>query len=110
MSADSERDRLPFEPTRKQKKKQKVEAAAASRKAPKAGTKSESSSSHRSKRSKEDTSIPEVVSRRMLRRMIFFSGIPVGTGVLIFFASYFAITRDLVQLPNVAVLLVTLGC
>ncbi|NER84134.1 MAG: DUF3464 family protein, partial [Leptolyngbya sp. SIO1D8] len=31
-------------------------------------------------------------------------------GVLIFFASYFAITRDLVQLPNVAVLLVTLGC
>ncbi|MBU6228795.1 MAG: DUF3464 family protein [Cyanobacteria bacterium REEB459] len=54
--------------------------------------------------------IPEVVSRRMLRRMLFFSGIPTGLGVVIFFASYFLIVKAAIELPPYAVLLTTLGC
>jgi CHASE2 domain-containing sensor protein len=52
----------------------------------------------------------EAVSQRMLKRMIFFSGIPVGLGILVFFASYVLITQGIAELPNVAVLLTTLAC
>jgi len=54
--------------------------------------------------------IPEEVSRRMLRRMGILSGAPVALGVGIFFLSYYLQSRQLVELPAVAVLLVTMGC
>ncbi len=57
-----------------------------------------------------ETRIPDAVGRRMLRRMLTFSGIPTGLGVVIFFVSYGLIVRQVVDLPNVAVLLVTMGC
>ena len=66
--------------------------------------------------SKKDTSrrdsgaIPEEVSRRMLRRMGILSGAPVALGVGIFFLSYYLQSRQIVELPPVAVLLVTMGC
>lgn len=61
--------------------------------------------------SKDDSgAIPEEVSRRMLRRMGILSGAPVALGVGIFFLSYYLQSRQLVELPPVAVLLVTMGC
>lgn len=108
MPADTDRERLPFEPTRKRKKSDSKSAPAPTQAAPQ--TTESKPSPKPSKPAGEDVSVPEVVSRRMLRRMIIFSGIPVALGVAIFFVSYLAITRHIVELPNVAVLLVTLGC
>ena len=54
--------------------------------------------------------IPEDVSRRMLRRMGILSGAPVALGVGLFFLSYYLQSRQIVELPPVAVLLVTMGC
>lgn len=118
MAADSEKDRLPFEPNRKRKKgpKATVEPGAkavpqtpqSTTVAPGATAKKAAQSVANSRR--EDTSIPEVVSRRMLKRMLFFSGVPVSLGILVFFASYVLITQGLAELPNVVVLLTTLAC
>jgi VIT1/CCC1 family predicted Fe2+/Mn2+ transporter len=58
----------------------------------------------------KDAAIPEAVSRRMLKRMIIFSGVPTFVGVLIFFASYFLLINQVVELPSYFVLLATLGC
>jgi hypothetical protein len=105
MPNDSNRDPLPFEPTRKQKKAQKAKPAA-----PKQNAAKEVSEPKRQMRSQEDNSIPEVVSSRMFRPMFFFSGIPVLLGILVFFSSYVVITQEIAELPNVIVLLTTLAC
>ncbi len=134
MSNDAERAPLPFEPIRKRKKSSNdaiasVSKAAGSSSPPansdaratpkvsqavaKARLRNKAQPSAKTQRPsvrREDTSIPEVVSNRMLRRMAYFSGIPVSLGVLIFFVSYVLITRDIVDLPNVVVLLSTLAC
>lgn len=60
---------------------------------------------------KDDSgAIPEAVSRRMLRRMAVLSGMPVALGVGLFFLAYYLRSRGLVELPPIAVLLVTMGC
>ncbi|MDB9526843.1 PAM68 family protein [Oscillatoria sp. CS-180] len=113
MPADSENDRLPFEPNRKRKKAPKSSAAPdanePSRPSREVSKEERVSSSQRSY-TREETSIPEVVGRRMLRRMMFFSGIPVTFGILTFFVSYVLIVQGIAELPNVVVLLVTLAC
>ena len=121
MAADSENNRLPFEPNRKRKKgKAETNPSAASKSAQPVADQSQRSSSPKKaarspqktakKYSREETSIPEVVSRRMLRRMVFFSGVPVTVGILVFFASYVVIVQGIAELPNVVVLMVTLAC
>ncbi len=54
--------------------------------------------------------IPEDVSRRMLRRMAVLSGAPVFLGVGVFFLAYYLQSRQIVEFPPIAVLLVTMGC
>jgi len=126
MAPDSPRSPLPFEPNRKRKKapsqadKPRTESDAAA--APAGGERKANSNTtarkadaKATKRSKSRnvnaaTAIPEVVSRRMLRRMMIFSGVPTGTAVFIFFVSYVLITQDIAVLPNYAVLFTTLGC
>ncbi len=113
MSADAENDRLPFEPKSKRKKSPKEKAQPAAEKpieSPEAMV-SEAPTRRSTKRySREETSIPEVVSRRMLRRMLYFSGMPVVLGVFVFFVSYVLIVQGISALPNVVVLLTTLAC
>ncbi len=46
----------------------------------------------------------------MLRRMLAFSGIPTGLGILTFFVSYYLVVNGVVDLPSYFVLLITLGC
>lgn len=62
-----------------------------------------------SRRGKQNE-IPQAVSQRMLRRIAVFSGMPIALGLGIFFLSYYLMSRQIVALPHVAVLLVTMGC
>jgi Photosynthesis affected mutant 68 len=92
-------DRLPFEPVSKKTAKPKVSAPAASNQSP---AKSEKKSTTRQP-ARESSAIPEVVSKRMGRRMAFFFG------MLTFLVSYLLVTQFAVKLPNVAVVLVSMG-
>jgi Photosynthesis affected mutant 68 len=62
-----------------------------------------------SSRSASSQAIPEVVSKRMAKRMAIFCGIPSLMGLLSFPISYFALFQNGIELPNVAVLLASLG-
>lgn len=135
MAPDSSRKRLPFEPTSKGKGSGKSPShpkpdspatparpaqaadpnpvspvAAAKAEAIRAKAKATPSKSVKTSPQGSATGIPEVVSQRMLRRLLVFSGMPTCLGVLIFFASYFLIVKGGVELPAYAVLLTTLGC
>lgn len=103
MPADDDRSPLPFEPTSKRPKPPKSSP-------PSKSAKRSVIKENKRRYSKEETEIPEAVSRRMLRRMFFFSGVPVSLGVLVFFASYVVIIQGIAELPNVVVLLTTLAC
>jgi hypothetical protein len=132
MAPDSSRKRLPFEPAGKGKEadkpapesapssgqasspKAEAKAAAAKQTPTPKSTKVQSVQASTSKHGKPkptaSTAIPEAVSRRMLRRMLAFSGTPTALGVAVFFMSYFLIVKGGIMLPSYAVLLTTLGC
>lgn len=50
-----------------------------------------------------------MVSRRMVRRMALFCGIPSALGMSTFITSYLAVTNGVYDVPTSAVLLVSLG-
>lgn len=52
--------------------------------------------------------IPEVVNRRLVRRAALFSGIPTSLGILTFIASYIIVSQKWLELPNTAVVLVSM--
>jgi len=54
------------------------------------------------------SAIPEVVSKRMIKRMAIFSGVPTFLGFLSFIAFYFVVTKGNLEIPNVAVLIVSI--
>ncbi|MBW4459325.1 MAG: PAM68 family protein [Nodosilinea sp. WJT8-NPBG4] len=125
MASESSRKRLPFEPG-KSGSKPADEAPKAAKPAPKKKSAKKpvtvnttavakpvvsSKKTARAKRAdRETTSIPQEVSDRMLRRMLAFSGVPTGLGILTFFVSYYLVANQVVELPSYFVLLVTLGC
>lgn len=94
---------LPFEPASNRKKPAK-KSPSPTVQAKNDSTGTETPSSSRS------MAVPEVVSRRMARRMGIFCGIPTGLGVLTFVVSYLVVTNQWFKLPNVVVVLVSMGC
>jgi hypothetical protein len=56
-------------------------------------------------KSPRQSQIPEAVSRRMARRIGLSTGLPTLLGMLVFVASYFLVSRRLIDIPPV----VTLG-
>jgi hypothetical protein len=120
MASDSSRKRLPFEPGKR--KGQAEESSAASQTASGSRQASDDREAKSGKREKakpgrssrsgktKENAIPEVVSRRMFKRMLVFSGIPTFAGVATFFVSYFLLVREVVELPSYFVLFATLGC
>ncbi|MEM6501391.1 MAG: PAM68 family protein [Cyanobacteria bacterium P01_C01_bin.89] len=58
---------------------------------------------------REEMAIPKVVSDRMLKRMLVFSGVPTAIGFGSFIAGYFINVNTDIELPNVVVLLTSLG-
>ncbi len=119
-------DRLPFEPTQKKKSakpdpnpavekstkkpKREKQPILAPSKLEKREPTSDRKAAKKSPRSSRDSgTIPEVVSKRMARRMAFFCGIPSALGMLTFIASYLLLVKAGIKLPNVAVVLVSMG-
>lgn len=106
MPSESSRDPLPFEPRQTKKKTPKTEPVVSQKAEVATG------SADRRRTAKEEASlsaIPDVVSKRMLRRMIWFSGVPTAMGIGSFAIAYYIVVKDLFDLPTIAVLLVSLG-
>ncbi|PNW65464.1 UNVERIFIED_CONTAM: hypothetical protein BEN50_00355 [Euhalothece sp. KZN 001] len=99
---EEKRTNLPFEPTRKRKKKPKTEPV-------KTESKPQPPVQDQRKAQASLSAIPESVSQRMVRRMAFFSGLPTSLGILSFFAFYWIVTKELLELPPYTVVLVSMG-
>lgn len=108
----SKRKPKPFEPRSTQVEKQStkksapVKATSASGKST-SGKSTSGKSSQKSKARAEG--IPDVVSRRMVRRIALFCGIPTALGMSTFLVSYLVVSNDWLKLPTYAVLLVSLA-
>ena len=103
--AKSSKDALPFEPRKNKKKKQSKQPST------KQNT-TQKQSTTKNQRNREDASlsaIPDAVSKRMTRRMVFFSGIPTAMGISAFFVFYWLFSQKIVEFPPSLVLIVTAG-
>lgn len=105
--AKTDTDRLPFEPQPHRKKAAKKTPAAVVQEAD-TPVKPDAQSPKKSPAAKGGT-IPEVVSRRMARRMGLFCGVPTSMGMLTFVISYLIVSHEWFKLPNVLVVLVSMG-
>jgi hypothetical protein len=103
MPSSSSRGSLPFEPRSKKKKKQSQKTDSSPQPTQKA------SKAVKDPDSPSLQAIPEVVSRRMVRRMALFCGIPSGLGMSSFVVSYLIVSKGWFELPTYAVLAVSLG-
>ena len=101
MSPEPQRQRLPFEPASNRKKspKNRPEAAPAAVGGEKEGR----------RLTKEEMAIPDAVSKRMIQRMALLCGVPTTLGIGTFIASYIIVSNEWFKLPNVAVVLVSMG-
>jgi hypothetical protein len=127
MSSGSSQEKLPFEP-RKKKKKPKAQISQSETQATVPVTKAEpvkvtASSMLKSKKTQTEplpkkkkrdnpeaslSAIPEAVSKRMIKRMAVFSGVPTFLGFLSFVAFYLVVSKAEVEIPTVAVLIVSI--
>jgi hypothetical protein len=100
MSPEPQRQRLPFEPASNRKKSPKnpPEAAPAAVGGEREG-----------RLAKEKMAIPDAVSKRMIGRMALLCGVPTALGISTFIASYIIVSNEFFKLPNVAVVLVSMG-
>jgi hypothetical protein len=102
MTKNSAKNRLPFEPRKNPKKPAKTAPAPGNQAAPKSAKTQKKSDASLS-------AIPKVVSNRMVRRMLFFSGIPTALGISSFFIFYWLFSRNLLDFPPYLVLFVSAG-
>ncbi len=102
MSAESERNRLPFEPNKKRQKPAKAQT-------PIVKEEVEKGDSGKPPFTKQEMAIPQVVSQRMVRRVAWLSGIPTILGILTLIVSYLLIIYADIKLPPLLVLLVNMG-
>jgi len=58
--------------------------------------------------SQKSMGIPDVVNKRLVRRAALFCGIPTALGILTFVVSYMLVSRHIFELPNSAVVLVSM--
>jgi hypothetical protein len=115
--APQQRNPLPFEPSKKRQKsvKHTTKASESAQDLPPQKSKKADKSTgattkiDRTPLNKEEMVVPKVVSNRMARRMALFCGIPTALGMATFIASYIIKSYTLFKLPNVVVLLVSIG-
>ena len=100
MSAENSRKSLPFEPLKNKQRKPKANKGTPIVKPEPSPAMVEQGSGY----------IPEVVSQRMIRRVLVFCGIPVVMGVLVFVVSYAAISNHWFKVANTLVLLTSMAC
>ncbi|NJK66496.1 MAG: DUF3464 family protein [Microcoleus sp. CSU_2_2] len=104
MSSEPPRQRLPFEPIANRKKTPKKPAESLENPV------KEDTGPQPQKTGPQAQSIPEAVSKRMISRIALFCGLPTLLGISTFFVSYLIVSKGLFDLPNTAVLLVSMGC
>ena len=120
VSEADQKVRLPFEPTKKRQKPTKTKSNPAAKdtkqsepvtkKTKLKPTAKETKQSQQVKQfTKEEMAIPKVVSDRMARRAAVFCGTPTFLGMATFFLSYFIVTQGWLKLPNVVVVLTSMG-
>ncbi|MEO1004972.1 MAG: PAM68 family protein [Cyanobacteria bacterium J06638_38] len=104
MPSDPKRGRLPFEPRNNNKKKSEQTTPAASN----TSSKKKAKSTARSSRNNSNLSaIPDVVSKRMGRRMAVFCGIPSTLGMSSLFVFYWLKVKEVIELPPYVALAVS---
>lgn len=96
MPSDSKGDRLPFEPRKNKKNKPAKTAPTKPKQAVKAKTKG---TSRNSRRNSNLSAIPDIVSKRMGKRMAVFCGIPSALGMSSLFICYWLKIKEIVDLP-----------
>ena len=123
MPSDSERGRLPFEPRNNKKDKKKkdspetssVKSKTANNELKKATpvaskkNKKQKSSPRSSRRNSNLSAIPDIVSKRMGKRMAVFCGIPSVLGMSSLFIFYWLKIKEVVELPPYLALAVSFG-
>ena len=112
MPSNSQGDRLPFEPRKKKKKSDSADGKTAKvpATAQKAVKKSQNRSTPRSSRPNANLSaIPDLVSKRMGRRMAIFCGIPSILGMSSLFIFYWLKVKGAVDLPPYLAFAVSIG-
>lgn len=97
----AKRSDLPFEPKKKKgaTKPAKAPVTAAVR----------SNAAKPSSKEAKSRGIPEIVSQRMVTRMAIFCGTPTLLGLMTFPLSYFIVHEGWFKLPNVVVVIASLG-
>lgn len=108
MPSDPQRGRLPFEPRKNNKKNNKKQAE---KTAPiDSKSKKKTKNTPRSSRQNSNLSaIPDVVSKRMGKRMAVFCGIPSVLGMSSLFIFYWLKIKEVVELPPYLALAVSFG-
>lgn len=108
MSSESSQQRLPFEPRQKKKKIVKKTTDTAQDNLV-SSSKSLKSNSAYDKSNASLSAIPQEVSSRMIKRMVYFSGIPTFMGIISFLIFYVIVRQEWFEVPNIAVVLVSMG-
>ena len=117
MSSDSKRGRLPFEPRNKKKSSAADDSSAnndrvkSAKRSPKnkQAEKKPRSTSRNSRPNSNLSAIPDVVSKRMGRRMAVFCGIPSALGMSSLFIFYWLKIKEVVDLPPYTAFAVSFG-
>lgn len=108
MPSDPQRGRIPFEPRKNNKKNNKKQSEktapieSKSKKKPK-------TTSRKSRQNSNLSAIPDVVSKRMGKRMAVFCGIPSVLGMSSLFIFYWLKIKEVVELPPYLALAVSFG-
>ncbi|MEM8830163.1 MAG: PAM68 family protein [Cyanobacteria bacterium P01_G01_bin.19] len=123
MPSDSKRGRLPFEPRNNKKGKTKNDSTESSSAKPgNSGEKSKKAtpvaaksikkkkaSPRNSRKNSNLSAIPDIVSKRMGKRMAVFCGIPSVLGMSSLFIFYWLKIKEVVELPPYLALAVSFG-
>ncbi len=105
MPSDPQRGPLPFEPRKNKKKPEKITSDASS-----TVVKQKRQASSRNSRPNSNLSaIPDVVSKRMGRRMAVFCGIPSALGMSSLFVCYWLKIKEIIELPPYFAFAVSFG-
>lgn len=110
MASDSPGERLPFEPRNKKKKGDSARESNKTRTPAKKIKQPQKKGTSRSTRPSSNLSaIPDLVSKRMGRRMAIFCGIPSALGMSSLLAFYWLKINDVVELPPYLAFAVSFG-
>ncbi|MGF1539351.1 MAG: PAM68 family protein [Pleurocapsa sp.] len=109
MSSDSKRGRLPFEPRPNKKKKSPQTQTSATQDANSPSKTTPKSKVKAAKNPASLSAIPDVVSKRMARRMVFFCGVPSALGMSSLVGFYWLFERGIIDFPPYLALFVSIG-